>query len=274
MKSKGMKVVKLADLKANLFVRRELNQEHALYLAELIETGVEMNDPIEITEDLMVVDGRHRKEAFELNNVAEVKVRVLEFENEAEMIAYAYKANTGGSLPPSQSDTEHTVVVLLERGESKKRIGELLGLPAGLARKYVNQIESKANRAKVQRAVAAVVEGGLSAVKAAEQYGADLEKVKEALSPKKKGKANGIAEARRNLTRLFRSVSQKHSHLIRSLLDKYEDGDVTEKQVREVIDHLESLQKQSARSVADWRKRFDAVTGKTNSKTVTVKSVA
>lgn len=262
MKTKGMKVVKLEDLQVNLFVRRELDQDHVLYLAELIENGVEMNDPIEVTEDLTMVNGRHRKEAFELNGVTEVKVRILEFENETEMIAYAYKANTGGSLPPSQHDTEHTVMVLLERGEAKKRIGELLGLPPNMARRYINEIQSKANRAQLQRAVAAVTDGGLTVPKAAEQYGVEIEKLKEALSGKKKGKTNGISDAQRRLTTLFRSVSQRHAHLIRGLFEKYEDGDVTEKQVREVLAHLEKLQQQSARTVSDWRKRFDAITGK------------
>ena len=176
------------------------------------------------------------------------------------MIAYAYKANTGGSNPPTAADTEHTVMLLLERGEAKRRIGELLGLPAGLASKYINEVKSKAARAKLLRAEAAVVDGGLTAPKAAEQYNVDVEKLKEELSGKKrKQKQNGIEDSQRKLTQLFKSMGQKNAAMLRQILVMFEDADVTERQVAKVFDHLESLQKQAARAVADWKKRFEVL---------------
>lgn len=133
---------------------------------------MQLRDPIEVTDRdgvmNVVVEGRHRKEAYELNNVAEIKVKVLEFDDEAEMIAYAYKANTGGSLPPTPQDTEHTIMLLLEHGETMKRIGELLGLPAGMARKYISSVKSKISRQKLMKAAAAITDGGLTVAKAAE----------------------------------------------------------------------------------------------------------
>ena len=62
------KTVRLADLHTNLFVRKALDQAHAMQLGELIEAGVNMKDPIEVTEkdDLLeIVDGRHSKEGYE-----------------------------------------------------------------------------------------------------------------------------------------------------------------------------------------------------------------
>lgn len=261
MRNKGMRTVAIKDLKENLFVRKQLNQDHVLYLADLIESGVKMNDPIEITPDFQIVEGRHRKEAFDLNGVKEVEVRILEFEDDAEMIAHAYKANTGGSLPPTKQDTEHTIGLLIERGESIKRIGELLGLPASLARTYVSQVRSRIARAKLLRAAAAITEGGLTLAKAAEQHGVELEKLKEFLSGKRR-KKNGITEIHRGLTSLYKSVGQKNAALLRSLIEKYEDGDVTELQVEEIFSHVEKAQSGSARSVADWKKRFRSTNGK------------
>lgn len=266
MRSKGNRVVAVQDLVVNKFVRKELNQDHALILAGLIEEGVEMKDMIEVTDFdgtmNVVVDGRHRKEGFELAGVKEVKVRVVEFDSEIEMISYAYKANTGGSLPPTQGDTEHTIMLLLDKGEARKRIGELLGLPAGLARKYIAQVQSKQDRQKVQRAAVAVREGGMTPVKAAEAHGVELDKLKVALGGHKRESKNGIAEAHRNLTKLYRSSSSKNAALLRGLIEKLDDGDVTPKQVRDVFTHIKDLQKASARSVADWEKRFSALVGK------------
>jgi len=259
MRAKTEKVA-LKDLQTNLFVRKALNQDHALYLAELIENGVKL-PPIKITRERVVIDGRHRVEAYDLNKIEEIECEIVDIHDETELIAEAYKANVGGPLPPTPQDTEHTVMMLLERGESKKRIGELLGLPAGMARRYITDVQSRMTRAKMQRAGAAVTEGGLTVSKAAEQYDVDVEKLKEFLSGHRR-KSKGIVEIQRGLTKTHKSLSQKNAALIRSLLDKFEDGDVTEKQVRDIFAHIEHLQKRSARGVADWKKRFDAVNGK------------
>ncbi|HNS34400.1 MAG TPA: ParB N-terminal domain-containing protein [bacterium] len=102
--------VLISDLNKNLFVRQELDQNHVLYLAELIEAGVVLN-PIEITPDMAVIDGRHRIEAAELNSQVEIKARIVSISDESELVARAYRANVGGALPPTQEDTEHTVLL-------------------------------------------------------------------------------------------------------------------------------------------------------------------
>jgi predicted transcriptional regulator len=261
MRLKATRTVKIADLQTNLFVRDALDQNHVLYLAELIENGVEMNDLVEVTEienDLNVVDGRHRKDAYELNRIEEIKVKILEFDDEAEMIAYAYRANTGGSKPPTAADTEHTVKLLLERKESMKRIGELLGLPASMARRYANEVKSRMNRAKLQKAIDLVVASGYTAAKAAEQCEVDLEKLKEALSGSRKNHKQGLQDLHRSLSTLYNGLGKKNAALAKKFMDKFEDGDVTEKQVRDVFNHVEDLQKKAARAFSDWKKRFDA----------------
>jgi ParB-like chromosome segregation protein Spo0J len=256
------KTVALKDLKVNLFVRQALNQDHALFLAELIENGVEL-PPIRITSGCVVIDGRHRIEAHELNDRVEIKAEIVDVKTENEMIAEAYKANVGGSLPPTPQDTEHTIMLLLERGEAMKRIGEMLGLPAGMARKYINSVKSKTSRQKLMKAASAITDGGLTVAKAAEQYEVKLEKLKEILSGHKRKNKQGISEIQRGLTKTHKSLSQKNAALIRSLLDKYEDGDVTERQVREIFSHIDQLQKRAARAISDWKKRFDSANGKT-----------
>lgn len=258
MKTK-IETVALKDLRVNMFVRQALNEDHALYLAELVEHGEKL-PPIKITRERVVVDGRHRIEAHTLNNRTEIEAEIVEVGSETELITEAYKANVGGALPPSRQDTEHTVMLLLEHGETKKRIGELLALPPGMARKYVTEVQSRMSRAKLQRAADAVTSGGLTVAKAAEQHSVDLEKLKEFMSGYRRRHKQGVAEMRRKLTWLYRSVSQKNARLLRSLIEKFEDGDVNERQVREIVVHLANLQKNSARAVADWEKRFVAMT--------------
>ncbi|MBI2475016.1 hypothetical protein HYV69_01180 [Candidatus Uhrbacteria bacterium] len=258
----GIRRVRVTDLKMNLFVRKELNTEHALYLGQLIESGVKMKDMIDVTdrggEQNVVVEGRHRKEGYELAHVEDIDVRVLEFESEAEMIGYAYRANTGGSLPPTPQDTEHTVMLLIDKGETIKHIGELLGLPASMARIYVKSVKSKIARQNLMKATAAVTEGGLTVQQAAEKHGADFEDLKTHLSGKRKQRKNGVADIQRSLTSAYKSMGSSNAAMIRSLLEKLEDGDVTRKQVTEIFNHLTALQKSALRSIEGWRKRFEA----------------
>ena len=253
----GTETVLLKDLKVNLYVRQVLNQDHVLYLAELLQNGVKL-PPIRITQDMVVIDGRHRIEATELNNLTSIEATYIEITGEAELISEAYKANVGGSLPPSSADTEHTVMLLLERSESKKRIGELLDLPAGMARRYISDVQSKMARAKLLRAVSAVTDGGLTVFKACEQYGVDPDKLKEVLSGHKRNHKKGVAELQRGLTRTYKSLGSKNASVIRNLLDKYEDGDVTEKQVKTIFAHIDQLQKRALRTMVDWKKRFES----------------
>ncbi len=261
--------VRLDGLKLNLFVRKELNQDHVLYLAELVENGVKL-PPIKITSDGIVVDGRHRIACYELCDIKEIDAWVDSFSCEAEMIAEAYKANVGGPLPPSQQDTEHTIMLLTERRESKKRIAELLGLPIGIARRYVDSVVLKTTKAKLQRAANSITEGGLTVAKAAEQYEVEPEKLKEVLSGHRRKQKQGIPEVQRSLTRSYKSLSSKNAHVLRSILEKYEDGDVTANQTRDIFRHFGALQRQSARAIADWEKRFEAMTNGSADKKVNV----
>ncbi|KKR45942.1 MAG: hypothetical protein A3G47_01000 [Candidatus Zambryskibacteria bacterium RIFCSPLOWO2_12_FULL_39_45] len=262
MRVKKTQKIKLTDIKPNLFVRQELDTDHVIYLAQLIEGGTEMRDRIKVTEDLIIVDGRHRKEAFDLVGTKEIEVDVVHNMDEVTLISEAYKANTGGSKPPTPADTEHTVMLLLQRSQGMKLIGELLALPTSMARKYVNEVKSRMNRAQLQRATEAVTEGGLNIKQAAEQYQVDAEKLKEVLSGHKRKTKNGVAEVQKHLSRFYNSIGTKNARMIRSLIEKFQDGDVTEKQMKELFAHIERLQKKSARVTADWKSRFEAVTTK------------
>jgi len=255
MKATKNRTVDVKDLQVNLFVRHALNQDHALALAELIEAGENL-PPIKVTESLIVIDGRHRKEAYDILDIKSVTVEVIDVSDESELIAMAYKANVGGALPPTMQDTEHTVTSLLELGKSVKAISELLNLPASLARKYVNEVKSKLARTKLQRAAAAITDGGLTLAKAAALHGVDIDKLKNVISGHRRSHKNGVADINRELTAMFKSVSQRNAGYCKTVLEKHEDGDVSDKQALDILEHLEKLQKNSAAKTADWKNRL------------------
>ena len=255
-KTKRTAMVKIKDLKVNLFVRKELDHDRVLFFALILENGGDL-PPIKLTEGLAVIDGRHRLEAYELNDRTEIEAEIVECESEVDLIAIAYKSNTGGALPPTQADTEHTITLLLDRGVAMRRIGEVLGLPAGIARKYVGVVKSKIVRQKLSQASMAVADNGMTVAKAAEEYGVEPEKLKEIITGNRKKQKGGVAEVQRTLTKTHKSLSLKNAAAIKSMIDKLEDGDVSLKQVDEILTHIEQLQKRAARAVSQWRKRVE-----------------
>jgi len=254
---KGTRVqtVKIQDLKTNHFVRAVFDSDRAMALAELIDNHVTLPRII-VSSEMDLIDGRHRKEAYEVCQIEEVEADVVYGLSETEMIAMAYKANVGGALPPSREDTEHTIKELLERNVSKRKIASLLGMPPSLAMKYVETVQTRMTHAKLQRAAIAITEEGLTIAKAAEKYKVDIQKLKELISGRRRKHKQGVAEVRRLLTFAHKSLSSRNGRLMRDLLAKYDDGDVSTKQVEAVFAHVEQLQNRHERVIADWKKRF------------------
>ncbi len=257
-KSVVRKKMKIADLNLEFFVRKHIDEDWVLHLAGLIEAEEKL-PPILVNTKGIVIEGRHRIEAHILLNLTEIDVEIHDVNDEVALISMGYKANTGGPKPPSIEDTEHTIMMLLDRGEAQKDIAKLIGLPPSLARKYVGQVKSKLNRLKLTKAAAAIADDNLTLAKAAEKHNVDPEKLREHVSGKRKKHKQGVAEIRKNLSAAYKSMSLKNANLAKKLLEKYEDGDVTAAQVNEFFDKIEDLQKNSAHSIKDWRRRFEAM---------------
>lgn len=260
MSKKTTKTVKVKDLKRNLFVRASLNHAHAGMLAELLKNDVKL-PPIKIAPDFEVIDGRHRVEAHELNGLMEIEAEIVHVKDRADMIAQAFKANAEGPLPPTEQDTEHTVMLLLDSGASQKSIAEMLRLPMAITRRYIGQIKSKMSRAKLQLAADAVRDEGLTVPKAAEKVGVDVDKLREHLGGKGRRQSD-ISDVKRVLTSKAKSYSMQINKSLKKLVEQYEDGDVGKPQVVAVVKHIKKQQKLSARWIADWERRFSAAVPK------------
>jgi hypothetical protein len=141
----------------------------------------------------------------------------------------------------------------------KSKIPEALGLPAKMVRTYIDTIDSKRKRQVLMSAISAVTDDGLTVAKAAEQYGVDLQRLKDELSGRRKKKGqNGVGEMSAELTSSFKSIGNSTAALLRKAVQKFDDGDLTAGQVLGLFEDVERLQKLAAKAVADRRKRFEA----------------
>ena len=251
--------MQLSEITVDLFVRKELDPQRVLFFKDLYGNGVHV-EPMWVTESGRLIAGRHRLEAHILRKDKMVKVKTFHVTSDTELIAMAYRENTGGSKPPTDADSEHTVMLLLDRGESVSSIARHLGLPMSMTRRHVKEVRSKMNRTKLLQAAALVTEKDMTVIKAAEQCGVDPNRLKEVLTgTSRRKRVMGVDDIGRNITVIFRSAGSKNAALLRKVMEKFEDGDMTQKQVRTVFSQIEGLQKRQTRAISDWKKRFDSL---------------
>jgi hypothetical protein len=255
MGMKKIRMVKIADIKQEIFVRKTLDEDRWTQFALWIDDGVDVGRPI-LTEDFVVIDGRHRIRAYQYLNKKEIECEIVDIKDRIEMISEAWKANTGGALPPTQEDTEFTVSELVKNGVKVQEIAKLLGLPPSITRTYIRNINLKIKRQTLAKAASAVALGGLKPTESADRHGVPLKDLQRYLV-KAPPDPKGIPQIKRRLTHQFKSLSQKNGALLGNLWKKLEDGDASEAQVFGILSHIEHLQTQGVNTISEWRQRFE-----------------
>ena len=280
-------MVPVAKIDHDFFVRTRINEDHAMYLAMLLEGSEKEADaerrvvlpPVlliptytvdskfrlsfaQASDTYKVVYGRHRLHAEDVVlDHLEVKAEIIVsgVETESQLISLAYRENTGGSLPPTQKDSEHTVEMLLDRNVPKKDIAQLLCVPTSLAMKFIRNVEIRLDQAKVSRAHHHVAFDGMTVPQAAEKEGVTVAKVQDRIiAGNKKRKQGEIEEMSREIGHSYRSTSSKLSNSLRILFTKYDEGEIDAKTVFNILKQIESAQKKAVKTAADWRARFEA----------------
>lgn len=257
---KGTRTVQIEDLVTDVFVRTKLNDDHVMYLATLMEAGTEL-DPILITPDMEVVDGRHRIEAALLfDGAKEIMAKVVKIEDRSELITLAYESNTGGALPPTQADTDHTIKLLMDEKLTQGEIAERIGLLPSQVKKRMAEVRKRETRRKVVAAVHDVRENEMTVKQASESHGVPASAVKAAMSGG--GRRKKVSEDRREklagITKLYGSLSRKNGSLMADVMEALGEGEAKYDEVVEILTVLEKKVKGQARSLANWRKRLEA----------------
>lgn len=263
------KVVKLAELKTRYFVRKGINQDHVLMLAELYEAAfLESKDSvtaskaiqsIQVTEELEVVDGRHRKEAMELAQLTDVRVELLPPMTTAELVVAAAKANYGGALPPTREDMIFTVEQLLTKhGMTAKMVEDSLTmLPKSVARKYINMATKRIHDLKMRLAITDIT-NGINLAAAAKVHGLKPEAIQMVLEGKRPRSKTGAAQLSSALTSYHKGYAIQVGRVINRALEEYRDGEISEDAVQVSINHYGHLLRRQFLRVEDWQNRLRA----------------
>jgi hypothetical protein len=267
---KGTVLLPVAELRKTFFVRRETNADRVLYFMELFESDAAV-PPIKVVRGSMAVyDGRHRLEALEHLERKHAVCELVEPGELSDMLIGAFGENFGGALPPTRADTVFVMMQLIEAGTPNARIKSYFSpdyFRPSHADKLLKDAHSRVSEAKMKRAVNAVVHTDATAPQAAEEHGVKLEDLKAKLSgTKRKGRGTDIGEIKSEISNRNKGNGNRTAAILRDLLDKFQDGEISEKKVSEVIDHIERLYKQASARVKTWRERLEAMKGKAKAK--------
>lgn len=264
------------------FIRKELNTDWAMHLACLMD---DKENPITLppivvvpeyedreddelyfikgSDKFILVYGRHRLWAEDkILDRATIKVVVIVsgVTKKSQLISIACRENVGGSLSMTREDFEHTVEEMLKLNVPKKQIPEMLGLPGGLVRRFIGNIESRLRRATVKEVVRDVLENSATLVDASRARGADPAEVRKEIAARTgiKTVQDESDQLKREISGDYKSLSAKNAARFRGLIEQYEDGDVNAKAVFDVFRQVEDLLGRASTTLTDWRKRFEA----------------
>lgn len=248
--------VEISKLKDEFDIRCILNDDHIIYLAELIKAGQSL-PPIKITKDFKIVDGRHRKRAYELAEILVVKAVVSDSNGTIDIVKEALSSNMGGALPPLKQDLLRTMTILINKGYSRQRIFKEFEsiLPLSLLRSSHHHASWAINRQKVNNAID-LIRNGLTIAKACELTGASLQAVKDKLD-RRISDGNGHTHIKGTLSKMFTHFDKSLGKVVSNIFQNYEDGEQTKLDTEITLKFLAKLITNQNRMYADWQKRWN-----------------
>lgn len=263
----------VADLQERFFVRTQLNHDRVEFFKKLYDAGAEVL-PIKVvrgTND--IVDGRHRKHALLALHITETECVLREPAPLEELLIEALSDNSGGALPPTASDIKHVIKQLIELGVTRGRIANkveaLTPFPRKFVLRYIDDVQSDIAHARLRKAVRLVLEDEATVASAAKECEVDVATLRKELNRGKGTETKSDYDQRQTIaaiTSRFKSISLVNGNVVSSLIKSYEAGEVSEAQVVEVLEKISGNIKRMQQSHDDWRKRFEALTGRDLSK--------
>ena len=253
-KQKPVKVP-IADIIIDVYVREKTDPEYVFHLATLYEAGVEMN-PIEVTESLRLIEGRHRVEAANLAGLTEIDTIITPDRPRKQMIADAMMANIGGKRAPTKADILISLEAMVKAGASEKWIREQVPFPRAVMDNYLGQVRGAIQRQKLAQA-REILSQGFTVEQAASQVGLTVESIQTRILKQPAEKTNNYnLTAHRTLTDRNRTVGQANRNLFDVTLREYLEGELTKDEVLKIADAVENHGKLSVRAAEDFRQRF------------------
>jgi hypothetical protein len=231
------RIVPIAALHFGFDVRRRIDQERVDFLAELIRHNDPRVRPILVAEIpkqpdgtwLVVIDGRHRWQAYKELGYTEVPVEVSEESNIGEQVLMATVANLGGPKPPTKEDVRTSVKAMILNGKSDAWVLSRLSehLPKKFVQESISWVRSNLQNVRIRQAVTYRNETDCSYQDAALKFAVPVETLKEYVKRKDKAEVEKKLSLSKAATHLNQVYGNKLAALLKDTADAYEKAELT-----------------------------------------------
>ena len=254
-KKKSVKV-KIPDLQVDTFVRYGIDQDYIFHLGQLFEADTQV-EPILVTKSMRVIDGRCRIEAASLAGKTEIDAYVVDDMPRKDMLATALSANLGGSRAPTKKDIIVAIEAMLNAGASDKWVRESIPLPRRATDLYLIEARASITTRNLALARHAISDEGLTVEEAATRFKVTVDRLKTAISGRRsKSRMDRVSTMMGSVTRRNKSDGTRNGFLFKSVIESFNEGDITKEQAMKVFDEIERHGELSIRAAQDFRKRF------------------
>ncbi len=113
----------------SIYPRSGVSEFNVGRLVAALKTGVKLPPLIVEASTMRLVDGRHRYEAYQRQEVEKVSVEQKVYSTEADLFADAVRCNIGHGEPLDQYSVRAAIVRLEKYGYSRERISDVVRLP-------------------------------------------------------------------------------------------------------------------------------------------------
>jgi ParB-like nuclease family protein len=234
-------------------VRVNLNEDHVLTLAGLIDSGVEM-PPIDITDKMEILDGRHRVQAAALAGHETIQAKIHRGLANREALVFSYRSNETGPLPMTLHDYAVVVKQLIEMGDSDPQICMSLKMPAKFLRPIISKERSRIIGHKLIKAKELMV-SGKTVAQAAEEVNIPERAIQQSL------RQTGRVE-HSLYTKLASSVTQERNAMMgwmrrmhERIQEDYREGLITKEEIVTVWQRTRDMLQAGVVKVSDYEMR-------------------
>ncbi len=258
-------------------VRVELDNDRVTQFVGMYEAHVDL-PPIRVIEladgKYAYVDGRTRGAALASMGRKEAEaVIMVDGLTTCQLYGEALKSNWGGAKPPSRADITHTVLRMLEAGETPTSIRrELTFLPRGSINAYIATAQGMLTKRRIAIALDRVSEGESTLTDAAKDSSIDIGALRMALKGKNKGFRSRSEQQERahalqlHIMHSLQSANMSIGKKVSELIQEVEHGEMSpllaEKAIKSWFDHL----RKATIRASDWNQRLRNITEKFNVK--------
>lgn len=259
----------LKQVKETFHVRAELDSARVEFFVKILMAGGKL-PPLIITkktgelEDGELIDGRHRKAAYERLGRTQVPVEIdAKVRTREEAIFAAFAANMGGSLPPKERDFTHTVRLLLKSGMSRGRVAKGLhdstGIALSIFKRYVNDVQSSLAKQRLLQARDAIADRGLTLKEAAEEFAVDAARLRAKLKGGAKTKeiASQLSAFKAGISKRFQAFSAINGKMPAKLRDLHDTGELKPSEIEAILQHFGQKLQALSLQYRNWLVRFE-----------------